>query len=134
MYYSGEITMEHRQFPQKALFIMALFDTAGNVLGTWPLPYIPPSIVNVLSNSVLPMTMLASVVLLKTGYKWTHYLGAVLVVSGIMVRLIPTLSAGEKEPLILPGIWIPIYLLSLLPAALSNVYKEGGLKGITSDV
>eukprot|EP00475_Leptophrys_vorax_P012737 TRINITY_DN1910_c0_g1_i1.p1 TRINITY_DN1910_c0_g1~~TRINITY_DN1910_c0_g1_i1.p1 ORF type:complete len:484 (-),score=115.03 TRINITY_DN1910_c0_g1_i1:76-1527(-) len=135
MYVSGEITAEHRRFPQKALFIMAIFDTLSNVIGTWPLPYIPSSITNVLSNCVLPMTMLCSVLLLRTGYKWTHYVGAVMVVAGIMVRLIPTFSGGaEKEPLILPAVWIPMYLISLIPSALSNVYKEGGLKGIKSDI
>jgi hypothetical protein len=134
MYVSGEITAEHRRFPQKALFIMALFDTLSNVIGTWPLPYIPSSMTNVLSNSVLPFTMVCSVLLLKTGYRWTHYVGAGLVVVGIIVRLIPTFSAGEKEPLILPAIWIPIYLFSMIPSALSNVYKEGGLKGIKSDI
>eukprot|EP00475_Leptophrys_vorax_P038553 TRINITY_DN6820_c0_g1_i4.p1 TRINITY_DN6820_c0_g1~~TRINITY_DN6820_c0_g1_i4.p1 ORF type:complete len:439 (+),score=77.41 TRINITY_DN6820_c0_g1_i4:73-1317(+) len=133
-YVSKEITDEHRKCPQKPLFVMAIFDTLGTVVGTWPLPYIPSSITNILSNSALPMTMLCSVILLRTKYKWTHYLGALLVTSGIIVRLIPTITASEHERLILPGVWIPTYVLSFLPSALSHVYKEGALKGMNCNL
>jgi drug/metabolite transporter (DMT)-like permease len=133
MYVSKEIDDEHRQFSQKAMFIMATFDTLSNVIGTFAVPYLSGSVINVLNNSVLPITMALAIVILRTKFKMTHYIGAVLVIVGILVRLTPQFqNSGNSEKD--SGLWIVVYIASLIPMGLSNVYKEGGLKKMKSDV
>lgn len=133
LYVSKVITPEMRQWKFHAVFMIGgAMDTLFNLTSSWPVPYVSGPIVNTLSNAVLPFTMLASVVFLKTKYKFTHYVGALIVIYGIMVQLMPQLFLGEnangdvKEQK--QGIWIMVLILSAIPAALSNVVKEAGLK------
>lgn len=134
MYVSKTITKAHRAFPHKQLIIMASFDALSGIIGTWPLPYIPGSMVNVLSNAVLPLTMIMSTLFLRTRYHLNHYVGAALIITGMVVCIIPSFSGSGDEKLINGGLWIPILMLSQIPDGASNVYKEFGLKGFVSDV
>lgn len=52
------------------------------------------------------------------------------------VCMIPTFIPDPEFPetIINGWIWIPVFLVSLIPQAASNVYKENGLKGFASNV
>lgn len=135
MYVSKTITMKERMFPQLGIAIMAMFDAASSIVGTWPVPYLPSSMTNALSNAVLPFTLLFSIVFLGRKYLATHYLGAMLMVTGMTIRLLPSiLNPGPKDHLIAGYVWVPILILSQIPSAASNVYKEGGLQNFESNV
>jgi hypothetical protein len=134
LYVSKTITSEQANFPQKAMFYMAALDCASSLLGIWPLPYMASSLTNVLSCGVILFTVAGSLVFLKVRYVPAHYLGISLVVVGLIIRLIPTFSKSGDSGSSYLVVWIPVYLGSLVCSAASNVYKEGGLKGLPSDV
>jgi len=67
--------------------------------------------------------MLAAYIFLKERYKKLQYAGATIIVGGILLVLIPNLlnsDAGDSD-IVLFNI---IFLVSNVPTALSNVYKE----------
>lgn len=72
---------------------------------------------------------------LQTRFKRGHILGSILVLYGGMVNLIPVLTgqdvANAPDP---TAGWITLYIVSLVPAAASNVYKEIGLKDVDLDI
>jgi drug/metabolite transporter (DMT)-like permease len=136
MLFTNDITPEMRKFPMYKFAIMGLFDTLSNLISTWPIPYLSGTLVNVLSNAVLPLTMIGSVVFLKTRYKKSHFLGCGLVIYGIMVKLMPQLFLGESQGRngSNPLLWIVLLIVSAIPGAASNIYKEIGLKDTQGDV
>jgi len=135
MYVTKSITPEQRKFPHKALIIMASFDAAYNIITTWPTPYISGVLLNAMGNIVLPFTMIGSIFFLSRRYHWSHYTGALLVIVGIALNLVPSFQAhGATSGNIQPLLWFPVFIIGQIPSAASNVYKEGGLKSITSDV
>ncbi|RLN66169.1 hypothetical protein BBJ28_00018820 [Nothophytophthora sp. Chile5] len=124
-----------RQFPHYKYMLMALFDTLYNLLGAFPTPHIGGNLANVLNQLNLPFNMALSYLFLHTRFKRGHILGSILVLYGGMVNLIPVLtgqaSANMPDP---SASWITLYVVSLVPAAASNVYKEIGLKDVDLDI
>eukprot|EP00475_Leptophrys_vorax_P029520 TRINITY_DN4343_c0_g1_i3.p1 TRINITY_DN4343_c0_g1~~TRINITY_DN4343_c0_g1_i3.p1 ORF type:complete len:399 (-),score=74.53 TRINITY_DN4343_c0_g1_i3:13-1209(-) len=134
MYVSKQITPAQAAFPQWPMFIMAMLDCASGMLGIWPLPYISSSLANVLTCAVILFTVAGSLLFLKVRYLPSHYAGILLVLVGMTIRLIPTFKNGNSAEGSYLYVWIPVYLGSMVCGAASNVYKEGGLKGLESDV
>lgn len=68
-------------------------------------------------------------------YRWTHLVGAALIVGGIVLALIPKLI--EKKPAggdqTKPGFAI-MFFLAVIPTAFSNVFKEIAFKGADLDI
>ncbi|OQR92824.1 Drug/Metabolite Transporter (DMT) Superfamily, partial [Thraustotheca clavata] len=135
MLFTDEITPEMRAFPHYKFMIMGLFDTLYNLLSSFPTPHIGGNLANALNQLNLPFNMILSFIFLSTRYKKPHLLGAVLVLYGAMVCMIPVfqgqVAANMPDP---TAGWILLYIVSLLPAAGSNVYKEIGLKDVDLDI
>lgn len=55
-----------RSFPQYKFAIMGLCDTLFNLLSTFPIYHLGSNMSNVLSQSVLPINMLGSMIFLRT--------------------------------------------------------------------
>ncbi|TDH65663.1 hypothetical protein CCR75_000711 [Bremia lactucae] len=135
IYFTDEITPEMRQFPHYKYMLMALFDTLYNLLGAFPTPHIGGNMANVLNQLNLPFNMVLSYLFLQTRFKRGHILGSILVLYGGMVNLIPVLTGQDTANAPDPSAgWITLYIVSLLPAAASNVYKEIGLKDVDLDI
>ncbi|EQC39262.1 hypothetical protein SDRG_03467 [Saprolegnia diclina VS20] len=135
MWFTDEITPEMRAFPHYKFIIMGLFDTLYNLLSSFPTPHIGGNLANALNQLNLPFNMVLSFIFLATRYKKMHILGAVLVLYGALVCMIPVFQgqAAANMPDPTAG-WILLYIVSLLPAAGSNVYKEIGLKDVDLDI
>jgi hypothetical protein len=90
---------------------------------------------NVLSQITLPFNMVLSMIFLETHYHKAHIMGAVMVLYGAMVCMIPIfrgeVALNSPDP---TWGWILLFIVSLVPAASSNVYKEIGLKDVDLDV
>lgn len=148
-----------REFPHYKYMLMALFDTLYNLLGAFPTPhigYVPVchttdwlvqtsrclflylnrgNMANVLNQLNLPFNMLLSYMFLQTRFKRGHILGSILVLYGGMVNLIPAITGQDNANTPDPSAgWISLYIISLVPAAISNVYKEIGLKDVDLDI
>ncbi|KAI9989692.1 hypothetical protein PInf_019977 [Phytophthora infestans] len=135
IYFTDDITPEMREFPHYKYMLMALFDTLYNLLGAFPTPHIGGNMANVLNQLNLPFNMVLSYMFLQTRFKRGHILGSILVLYGGMVNLIPALTGQDNANTPDPSIgWISLYIVSLVPAAASNVYKEIGLKDVDLDI
>jgi drug/metabolite transporter (DMT)-like permease len=95
--------------------------------------YIPSgSLIILLTQSAIPISMVISRPLVNAKYTIQHYLGATIVVAGLIVVLVPTFighsaqnANGESNFQI--AIWCMILILSCIPMTLSSVYKEKSL-------
>ncbi|KDO35588.1 hypothetical protein SPRG_00430 [Saprolegnia parasitica CBS 223.65] len=135
MWFTDEITPEMRKFPHYKYALMGFFDTAYNLLAAFPTPHIGGNFANVLDQLNLPFNMVLSAIFLNTKYKRCHILGAILVLYGGFVNMIPLFTGGKTLNMPDPSaFWILLYISALLPAAASNVYKEIGLKDVDLDI
>jgi drug/metabolite transporter (DMT)-like permease len=122
----GLITEENTNLEQKYLFILAIFDSCGSILGSLTVPYINILIMVVLGRITLPLTMIFSYFLLNRRYHSNHYCGLALTLIGVFLMIIPQLLKEQKES---NPLSILIYTLSVVPGVLSYIYKEKYLKG-----
>jgi len=129
MRFTDHITPEMKAFPKYKFAIMGLFDTLFNLLSTFPISHLGSDLSNVLSQSVLPINMVGSMIFLRTRYRKVHYVGAILVIYGVCVQLLPDFDNFSAQVF-----WIAMMVVSQIPAAASNVYKEIGLKGAELDI
>ncbi|KAF0695387.1 Aste57867_13821 [Aphanomyces stellatus] len=135
MLFTKDITPEMRAFPHYKYVLMGLFDTVYNLMSALPTPHIGGNFANILDQLNLPFNMVLSIFFLNTKYKRCHILGAILVLYGGMVNMLPLLTNGATLNMPDPTVgWILLYISSLLPAAASNVYKEIGLKDVDLDI
>jgi hypothetical protein len=136
LYCTDDITPAMRAFPSWKFAVMGLLDALFNILSTLPVQHIGGSMANVLSQTVLPINMLLAYAFLGTRYKNCHYLGALLVVYGVLVKMMPVLFNldGEGGGSMGGGVgWICLLVFSQFFSAGSNVFKEIGLKGVDMD-
>ncbi|KAF0710935.1 hypothetical protein AaE_012311 [Aphanomyces astaci] len=135
LFFTKDITPEMKAFPHYKYAIMAFLDMTNSFMSALPTPHIGGNLANVLNQVTLPFNMLLSVIVLGTQYHRAHMMGAILVLYGAFVCMIP-LFRGEvalNSPDPSFG-WILLYVLAMLPAAASNVYKEIGLKDVDLDI
>ncbi len=131
------MTPEMRTFPQYKFAIMGLFDTLFNIFSTFPTPHLGGDTMNAIQQVVLPMNMVLAYLFLKTRYHKVHLIGGTLTVFGALINFIPAMTgqtASNAGPDSTNVGWITLAVLSMLPAAASNVYKEIGLKDADLDV
>ncbi|ETW03091.1 hypothetical protein H310_05517 [Aphanomyces invadans] len=135
MAFTNDITPEMRSFPHYKYAIMGLLDTIYNLLSALPTPHLGGNFSNVLDQLNLPFNMLLSLLFLNTRYKRCHILGAVLVLYGGFVNMLPLFTGGSTLNMPDPSVgWIVLFISSLVPAAASNVYKEIALKDVDLDI
>ncbi len=137
-YRQGKVTRAMLAFPQRKIALLGGLDTAYNVLSSLPIAAIGGTVANVTSQAVLPFNMLLSWLVLKYRFVPTHYIGAILVLYGVCVRLLPQFTgASEDEAGTATGAaflgWMLVMVLSAVPNAASNVAKEVVLKGADMD-
>ncbi|KAF0695388.1 Aste57867_13822 [Aphanomyces stellatus] len=135
MLFTKDITPEMKAFPKHKFAIMAFLDSLFNLMAAFPTPHIGGNLANVLGQLLLPFNMALSFFFLKTKYKRTHILGAILVIYGGLVDMIPLMQGSGAANSPDPSVWwISLYLLAMIPGAGSNVYKEIGLKDVDLDI
>ena len=138
------ITPAMRRSPQRRFIVMGLLDCFGTFFTAMGAVHTPGQLQPVLNQSLVPCTMVVSCVLLRSRYSWCHSLGAMLIVSGALVSLSPSLShhsgsGAADSACVSTGdcvriYSIAIYWLSNVPMALSVVYKESRFHNETMDV
>jgi hypothetical protein len=133
-WWRGKVAGASLRFPLRVLFAFALFDQAANLLSTWPQAYIGGSATNVLSQLMLPANIVLARLFVGTRFRWTHIAGAALAVLAGVATVAPDLlsSGGGGGGASATGgtyaLWAAVMVLSALPNAGGNVYKEGWLK------
>jgi uncharacterized membrane protein len=129
--FTNNITQEQREIPKYKFAIMGAYDSLAGLLQTFAVNYITSSSTVVLvQQSAIPISMIVSSITMNSKYTMSQYVGAAIVMSGIVVVLIPNFSqpadtsgaSGSTQLL-----WIGVMILSCVPMCLSSVYKEKAL-------
>jgi len=132
------ITPKQRQIPLYKFFIMGFLDGIAGVMQTFSVNYIPNgALIILLTQSAIPISMFVSRWLLKAKYEKFHYVGATVVIAGLIVVLVPVFLSKDQnngESTVKIAIWCVVLILSCVPMTLSSVYKEKALGDDEADI
>lgn len=131
--YGTAISKESQQIPKWNFAVMGLLDSIAGIMQVLAVTYINNgSLVVLLSQSAIPISMMISYKVLGTRYKKSQYIGALIVALGLITVLVPQFihpsSTGSNLPL-----WCAIMILSCIPMCLSSVFKEKALGEVELD-
>jgi drug/metabolite transporter (DMT)-like permease len=135
IYFTNNITKEQRDIPKYKFAIMGGYDSLAGLLQTYAVNYIASaSTVVLVQQSAIPISMIVSSIALNSKYTMAQYIGASIVMSGIVVVLVPnfmgtpaTDSSGATVDTNSQLLWIAVLVVSCVPMCLSSVYKEKAL-------
>jgi len=88
----GVIPPEQLAASKKPFAIMAIFDTLSSTMAVFSSIYLPGPLLVLLPQASIPISMVLSKKFLKTTYSCWQYLGATVVIAGILVVLEPVMS------------------------------------------
>ncbi|RHX97678.1 hypothetical protein DYB36_002156, partial [Aphanomyces astaci] len=121
--YGNAITVDQRRIPKRKFAVMGALDSVAGILQVFAATYLGGSLLILLGQAAIPVSMVISKVLLKTSYSWFQYVGALVVAVGILVVLGPSMRSvdgGDHNT----AVWAAVMIASCVPMCLSSVYKE----------
>jgi len=135
MMFTDNITQEQKDIPKYKFAVMGAYDSLAGLLSAFAVNYITSSSTVVLvGQSAIPISMIVSSLTLGSKYTMAQYIGASVVMSGIVVVLIPNFmghaqvdASGTAVDSNGQLIWIVVMVISCIPMCLSSVYKEKAL-------
>jgi drug/metabolite transporter (DMT)-like permease len=130
--------------------IIGMFNAINGVLIIFSNPHVSGILQAILAQAVIPFTLVLSVVWLRTRYSVLQYIGAAIVIGGVVVSLVPTFdtsaSSGNSTAhrnastaATMTGfggallgdsnnnqavIWAVLFTLGQLPSACLSIYQE----------
>lgn len=134
MKWGSQITPEQQAVPKRVFAVMGILDSIAGIMQSLSVNFIANgSLVTLLMQSAIPISLIISRLLLGTKYKLHQYIGAVIVFMGLGVVVVPKLihPDGEGHD---AGLWSFVLILSCVPMTLSSVYKEKALGDTELDV
>lgn len=119
----------------RVYLLLAGIDSISSLLSIFPVLYLSGHLYLMLSQFILPINMLLSRVLSTSRYSEAHFMGAILILFGCIIALMSPVVVTDDRNLsrfvIEIGnidsdviVWSFITIVTLLPKALSNIYKE----------
>lgn len=118
----GRISQEELNVPKKTFAVMGVLDGIAGIMQIFAATYLPGTLLILLSQAAIPVSMIITKALLKVEYKWEQYIGAFVVAAGIACVLGPKMGdAGDGKDI---PLWSGVMILSCVPMCLSSVYKE----------
>ncbi|KAJ1433809.1 hypothetical protein B484DRAFT_447043 [Ochromonadaceae sp. CCMP2298] len=141
MMFTNNITEEQVQIPKYKFAVMGAYDSLAGLLSTFAVNYIASaSTVVLVQQSAIPISMLVSFLTLGSRYTNAQYLGASIVMGGIVLVLIPSFMGGAQTDASGAAVdpmgqllWIGVLVISCVPMCLSSVYKEKALGEVEID-
>lgn len=134
-FFTNDITDEMKAFPVWKFFLFGVFDGLAGFLFSIGAPNTPATLQNIINQTIIPMTMVASFIVLRARYGLGKIGGAGIILAGAFVALIPLFTSNKNSdnP---PALWyaILIYVSNNVPQALSNVTKELAFGQVVLDV
>lgn len=145
MLFTSRITPDMRAFPIWKFFVMGALDAGSGVLMIFGGNQTSGAMQQLLIQGAIPFTMFFSWLVstpfiahilkeqLHVRYRWGHYLGAFIIIVGIVVALLHAFlySSGASGNTVFG---IIVFFLSSTPTAFSGVYKEIAFKGADLDI
>lgn len=127
--YGSAITWDQRSIPKRKFAVMGGLDSISGIMQVFAATYLGGSLIILLGQAAIPVSMVISRVLLNTKYSLYQYVGAVVVSVGLLIVLGPSLSGnsgggGDAHAIVF---WSVVMIVSCVPMCLSSVYKEKAL-------
>jgi len=133
LFFTKLINKEMRVFPWWKFLVMGALDAVcgyfvviGGIDTSGPMQQL-------LNQAIIPVTMIGSFFVLKERFTPIQVGGALVIVGGVIVSLVP----GLTDPSANKGnvfFWNMFYLCQVIPFAASNVYKDIAFKAVDMDV
>jgi len=92
IHFGESITSEQQSISKHHFAIMGALDCLSTLMQTFSAVYLPGSLLVLLPQACIPLSMLFSRKLLNKQYQWMQYFGSFVVILGILVVLEPELS------------------------------------------
>ena len=131
------ITPEARAVPQKVWAVMGLLDSIAGVMQALALDKLTNGgLITLLLQSAIPLSMLITWIFLRTKYSRSQFVGAFIVILGLVAALIPTFTGSDSSSdanssgnpsAAFTLAWSAVLVASCIPMCLSSVYKEKAL-------
>ncbi|CAM9849302.1 unnamed protein product [Pylaiella littoralis] len=137
--FGSSITPSQRAIPKFKFAVMGLLDSVAGIMGVFAVNYINnAAMIVLLQQAAIPISMSISKAFLGATYTVSQYIGATVVIAGIIVTLIPTFfghpTGGDDADAVTQIVWSGVQVLSCIPMCLSSVYKEKALGDDDMDV
>jgi drug/metabolite transporter (DMT)-like permease len=132
----GWIREDNFTVPKKDFAVMGFLDSVAGIMQVFAATYLPGSLLVLLLQSAIPVSMALSRGILKTRYHTMQYASAVVVMAGIVIVLAPSLfgaSDDDDESGDTTVIWGLVLIASCVPMCLSSIYKEMSLGEVDLD-
>eukprot|EP01006_Ploeotia_vitrea_P039074 TRINITY_DN66311_c4_g11_i2.p1 TRINITY_DN66311_c4_g11~~TRINITY_DN66311_c4_g11_i2.p1 ORF type:complete len:291 (-),score=134.03 TRINITY_DN66311_c4_g11_i2:7-879(-) len=128
------ITKEATEIPKYKFAVMGLLDSLAGIMQTLSVNFLANgSLVILLSQAAIPVSMVISRWLLKTKYRTSQFVGAAIVAVGLVIVLLPSFLHSSDKTGSHPVLWAMVMILSCVPMCLSSVYKEKALGEVEID-
>lgn len=115
-----------QHIPHFKFSVMGFLDALAGFLSTIGGAYCDGSLQNLINQTTIPFTMALSVCYLGVSYTCTQHLGALSILGGTAISIVPSLTAQSHGHTTTAG--VAIFLSSVAPSAGSNVYKEAAFR------
>ncbi|KAG8457574.1 hypothetical protein KFE25_003728 [Diacronema lutheri] len=137
---AGRFTQRELQIPQLVFATIGALDALAGLMQLLATTFIPSgSLLILLQQSSIPISMLLSRLVLRADYTRAQVAGAAVVIAGIAVILLPSLCVGDSAHDAAGGssggiaLWSAVLVCSCVPMCLSTVYKERALAAVDCD-
>lgn len=148
--------------PLFRLALFSLGDQVNAAMSAPPSPFITLPLQSIMTNFVLVWMLGIASVWLRTSFKQVHYIGCSLIVLAVVVGVADKIESDDCTMSVTNGtlihpklcltayktatgayatltfgslvLWYGLFVLSTVPAAMSNCYKQKVLKGVDLDV
>ena len=90
--FDNAITAEHLSMPKAPFAVMGLLDSLAGIMQTFAAVYLPGPLLVLLPQAAIPISMALSKRVLHERYKCLQYVGAAVVMAGILVVLEPVIT------------------------------------------
>jgi hypothetical protein len=139
MFWGKAITQEQRDIPWYKFAVMGILDGIAGLMQSFAVNGLAGPLIQLLMQAAIPISMIISKLILKAKYGGHHYVGATVVVLGLLLVMIPTFLPGHegnsnKSSQLMIAVWSCVLIASCIPMTLSSVYKEKALGEVEIDV
>jgi hypothetical protein len=137
---AGRFSEQERAIPQLVFITMGALDALAGIMQLFATTFIKSgSLLILLQQASIPITMAMSRLTLSAQYTRAQYAGAAVVIVGIGVILLPSFAPGMGgdddcgSAQCSPILWSGVLVVSCVPMCMSTVYKERALAKIDCD-